>query len=73
MKEKGYKPSQELMQSLSETTSSNTMIAVQKIYGIKSASNTLGDVKLAHGPQKTTENDLKRPIANTVNRMFSDL
>lgn len=30
MKEKGYKPSQELMQSLSETTSSNTMIAVQK-------------------------------------------
>lgn len=73
LKEKGYRPSAELMQSISETTSSNTMIAVQKIYGIKSASNTLGNVKLAHGAQKTTENDLKRPIANTVNRMFSDL
>lgn len=72
LKEQGYKPSKELIQSISETTSSNTMIAVQKIFGMKSVSNTLGDVKLAH-TQHSADKDLKRPVANTINKMFSDL
>jgi hypothetical protein len=72
LKEQGYHPSKEVMQSLSNTTPSNTIIAVQKIFGLKAVSNTMGDVKLAHG-QQSTDRDLKRPIANTINRMFSDL
>lgn len=69
LKEQGYHPSKEVMQSLSNTTPSNTIIAVQKIFGLKAVSNTMGDVKLAHG-QQSTDRDLKRPIANTINRMF---
>lgn len=72
LKEQGYHPSKEVMQSLSNTTPSNTIIAVQKIFDLKAVSNTMGDVKLAHG-QQSTDRDLKRPIANTINRMFSDL
>lgn len=72
LKEQGYHPSKEVMQSLSNTTPSNTIIAVQKIFGLKAVSNTMGDVKLAHG-QQSTDRDLKRPIVNTINRMFSDL
>ena len=72
LKEQGYHPSKEVMQSLSNTTPSNTIIAVQKIFGLKAVSNTMGDVKLAHG-QQSTDRDLKRPIANTIIRMFSDL
>ena len=72
LKEQVYHPSKEVMQSLSNTTPSNTIIAVQKIFGLKAVSNTMGDVKLAHG-QQSTDRDLKRPIANTINRMFSDL
>ena len=72
LKEQGYHPSKEVMQSLSNTTPSNTIIAVQKIFGLKAVSNTMGDVKLAHG-QQSTDRDLKRPIPNTINRMFSDL
>lgn len=72
LKEQGYQPSKELIQSLNETASGNTMIAVQKIFNLKGSANTLGDVKLAHG-QQGAEKDLKRPLANTVNKMFSDL
>lgn len=72
LKEQGYQPSKELIQSLNETASGNTMIAVQKIFNLKGSANTLGDVKLAHG-QQSVEKDLKRPLANTVNKMFSDL
>lgn len=38
----------------------------------KGSANTLGDVKLAQG-QQSAEKDLKRPLANTVNKMFADL
>ena len=72
LKEQGYQPSKELIQSLNETASGNTMIAVQKIFNLKGSANTLGDVKLAQG-QQSAEKDLKRPLANTVNKMFSDL
>jgi hypothetical protein len=72
LKEQGYQPSKELIQSLNETASGNTMIAVQKIFNLKGSANTLGDVKLAQG-QQSAEKDLKRPLANTVNKMFADL
>ena len=72
LKEQGYQPSKELIQSLNETASGNTMIAVQKIFNLKGSANTLGDVKLAQS-QQSAEKDLKRPLANTVNKMFSDL
>lgn len=72
LKEQGYQPSKELIQSLGETASGNTMIAVQKIFNMKGSANTLGDIKLAHG-QQSAEKDLKRPLANTVNKMFADL
>lgn len=73
LKEQGYKPSKELLQSLSETTSGNTVIAVQKIFNMKGASNALGDVKLAHNEGRSGEKDISKPLANTVNRMFADL
>ena len=57
---------------MNETASGNTMIAVQKIFNLKGSANTLGDVKLAQG-QQSAEKDLKRPLANTVNKMFADL
>lgn len=72
LKEQGFQPSKELVQSISETASNNTMIAVQKIFNLKGNANTLGDVKLAQTKQ-SVDKDLKRPLANTVNRMFSDL
>lgn len=72
LKEQGFQPSKELVQSISETASNNTMIAVQKIFNLKGNANTLGDVKLAQTKQ-SADKDLKRPLANTVNRMFSDL
>lgn len=72
LKEQGYQPSKELIQSLGETASSNTMIAVQKIFNLKGTANTLGDVKLAHN-QQSADKDLKRPLVNTLNKMFADL
>lgn len=72
LKEGGFQPSRELVQTVGETASSNTMIAVQKIFNLKGNTNSLGDVKLAHGEGRT-EKDIKRPLANTVNKMFSDL
>lgn len=71
LKEEGYQPSNELIQSL-ETGPVNTKIAVEKIFGIKGATNTLGDIKLAHS-QHDAEKDIKRPLTNTLNKMFSDL
>lgn len=72
LKEQGYQPSKELIQSISETVSSNTMIAVHKIFDLKPHKNLqLGDVKLAHN--QNGDKDISRPIANTINRAFSDL
>lgn len=72
LKEQGFQPSKELMQSIADTASNNTMIAVQKIFNLKGNTNTLGDVKLAHN-QQSADKDLKRPLANTLNKMFADL
>lgn len=69
LKEQGYQPSKELLQSL-DFVPDNTMIAVQKIFGMKAPAPVLNDVKLAHNqPDK----DLTRPLATAVNRAFSDL
>lgn len=72
LKEQGYKPSDGLMQSLAGQAPENTLIAVQTIFGLKSAVNSLGDIKLAHS-QQSPNKDLTRPISNTIDRMFSDL
>lgn len=69
LKEQGYQPSKELLQSL-DSVSDNTMIAVQKIFGMKGAAPGLNDVKLA---QSKPDKDLSRPLASAVNRAFSDL
>lgn len=70
LKEQGYQPSKELLQSL-DSMPDNTMIAVQKIFGLKpKATSLLNDVKLA---QSQPEKDLTRPLTHTINRAFSDL
>lgn len=71
LKERGYQPSKELMQSLSATVPGNTLVAVQTIFGLKKINNSLGDVKLAQSGKP--EKDLVRPVTNTINRMFTDL
>lgn len=70
LKEQGYQPSKELLESL-DSISGNTKIAVQKIFGLKAASPAvMNDVKLA---QSRPEKDITRPLTNTINRAFSDL
>lgn len=51
----------------------NTLIAIQKIFGMESKSKTLGEVKLASSPKPDNTKEMARPIANTVNKMFNDL
>lgn len=72
MKTEGYMPSKEVMQSLSGTVPENSMIAVQKIFGLKSNALSLGDVKLAQSPQGNTK-DISRGVGNIVNKAFGDL
>lgn len=70
LKEQGYQPSKELLESL-DSALGNTKIAVQKIFGLKAASPAvMNDVKLA---QSRPEKDITRPLTNTINRAFSDL
>lgn len=70
LKEQGYQPSKELLESL-DSISGNTKIAVQKIFGLKAASPAvMNDVKLT---QSRPEKDITRPLTNTINRAFSDL
>ena len=70
LKEQGYQPSKELLQSL-DTIPDNTMVAAQKIFGLKAGiAPALNDVKLA---QSQPDKDLTRPLTNTINRAFSDL
>lgn len=72
LKEEGYTPSYEVMQALSETTSENNMIAIQKIYGIQGASRkSLGDVKLVNN--RPEEKNIKQPLTNFINRAFNDM
>lgn len=72
LKDEGYVPSPKIIDELKASAPDSTMIAVQKIFNLKSNTNTLGDVKLAHN-QQSGDKDLKRPLANTLNKMFADL
>lgn len=72
MKTEGYMPTKEAMQFLSNSVPENSLVAVQKIFGLKSNAQSLGDVKLAQSPQ-TNSRDMSRGLNNVVNRAFSDL
>lgn len=72
MKTEGYMPTKEAMQSLANSVPENSLVAVQKIFGLKSNAQSLGDVKLAQSPQ-TNSRDMSRGLNNVVNRAFSDL
>ena len=47
----------------------NTLIAVQKIFGMEGSTKTLGDVKLASTPKPDNSKEMARPIASTINRL----
>ena len=65
-------PSKEVMQSLAGSVPENSMIAVQKIFGLKSNAQSIGEVKLAQGSQNNCR-DVSRGVGNIVNKAFSDL
>lgn len=74
LKEKGFSPSDQDMVKLKEAgVSDENIIAVRKIFSNKSQENSLGDVKLATPIQQGRGNDIHRPLANAVNKAFSDL
>ena len=70
LKDQGYQLSDKDKQLLA-TVSDNTAIAVHKIFGVKSHTNTFGDVKLAQTGKQ--EKDITRPLTSTINRAFNDL
>lgn len=72
LKGEGYMPSKEVMQSLAGSVPENSMIAVQKIFGLKSNAQSIGEVKLAQGSQNNSR-DVSRGVGNIVNKAFSDL
>lgn len=70
----GYQITQNDIRVMKENgVQENTIIAVQKIFGMESNGKTLGDVKLASSPKPDNTKEMARPIANTVNKMFNDL
>lgn len=70
----GYQLSQHDIKVMRENgVQENTIIAVQKIFGMEGKGKTLGDVKLASSPKPDNTKEMARPIANTVNKMFNDL
>ena len=70
----GYQLSQQDLTRMREAgVQSNTLIAVQKIFGMEGQNKTLGDVKLASTPKPDNSKEIARPIASTINRAFNDL
>lgn len=70
----GYQLTQNDIKAMRENgVQENTIIAVQKIFGMEGKNKTLGDVKLASSPKPDNTKEMARPIANTVNKMFNDL
>lgn len=70
LKEEGYQPSRDVLQSF-DSIPDNTMVAVRKIFGLKAdIVPVLNDVKLV---QSRPEKDIARPLSSTINRAFSDL
>lgn len=74
MKDQGFTLTESMVKDLqSSGVSTPTMIALQKVYGLQGEKSTVNDVKLASPQQMSGKNDLQRPIAQTINRVFSDL
>lgn len=48
LKEDGYKPSPDIMNTIEKSVSDKTMIVVQKIFGLKPECSGLNDLKLVH-------------------------
>lgn len=63
LKDEGFIPSPEAIQSLKESIPAQTMIAVQKIFGLPSDAPELSDIKLTQSENvrlgKDKSNDLK--------------
>lgn len=74
IQEEGYQLTQQDLTRMREAgVQSNTLIAVQKIFGMEGQNKTLGDVKLASTPKPDNSKEIARPIASTINRAFNDL
>ena len=74
IQKEGYRLTQEDLTRMRETgVQANTLIAVQKIFGMEGSTKTLGDVKLASTPKPDNSKEMARPIASTINRAFNDL
>lgn len=72
MKTEGYIPTKEVMKSLSASVPENSIVAVHKIFGLKTTTPKMGEVKLAQSPQ-TSNKELSRGVGNMVNKAFGDL
>ncbi|MCS3155973.1 hypothetical protein NXY07_00100 (plasmid) [Phocaeicola dorei] len=73
-RKKGHRLTQQDLTRMRETgVQANTLIAVQKIFGMEGSTKTLGDVKLASTPKPDNSKEMARPIASTINRAFNDL
>lgn len=74
IQKEGYRLTQQDLTRMRETgVQANTLIAVQKIFGMEGSTKTLGDVKLASTPKLDNSKEMARPIASTINRAFNDL
>lgn len=74
IQKEGYRLTQQDLTRMRETgVQANTLIAVQKIFGMEGSTKTLGDVKLASTPKPDNSKEMARPIASTINRAFNDL
>lgn len=74
LQKEGYRISQQDLTQMREAgVQANTLIAVQKIFGVEGHTKTLGDVKLASTPKPDNSKEMARPIASTINRAFNDL
>ncbi len=70
----GYQITSDDIRKLKENgVQENTIIAIQKIFGMEEKGRTLGDVKLASSQKPDNTKEMARPVANTINRMFNDL
>lgn len=74
LKDNGFTLTEPMLKDLEVSgVSAPTLIALKKVYEIESEKKaSLNDVKLAGSQQPNKGNDL-RPVAQTVNKIFSDL
>lgn len=70
LKESGYMPTKEVMQSLTEKISGNTLIAVQKIFGISSLGDSLAELDSLQG--WLCDRNISFPSMNSANNYSID-